>query len=64
MQQENQHERAIEMKSESAVTMELTLARRRCRRVGVEAPSPEPMPRPACNRLPRITRLAESDAVK
>lgn len=57
MQQENRYERAIEMKSDSVVTVELTLARRHCRRIREEGPSPEPIPRPTSNQPPRITRL-------
>lgn len=57
MQQEIRHERVIGMKSDSAVTVELTLAPRRQRRTRSETPPPQPMPRPASNRLPRITRL-------
>lgn len=57
MQQENQQERVIGVKSDSAVTVELTLPPRRQRRTRSETPPPQPMPRSASNRLPRVTRL-------
>ena len=57
MQQNNRHERTIEMKSDSAVTVELTLAPRHRRRIREEGPSPEPLQTKTPNRLPRITRL-------
>ena len=57
MQQKNRHEHAIEMKSESSLTMEFTLARPHRRRVRAEGPSPEPLQTQALHPVPRITRL-------
>jgi hypothetical protein len=56
MQQDNRHERPSDMKSDSAVTVELTLTQHRCRRTRAEGPPPV-TPATPHNRLPRITRL-------
>ncbi len=57
MQKYNRYKHAIEMKSESAVTMELTLARPHRRRIETESLFPEPVQTKTPNRIPRITRL-------
>ena len=57
MQRNKRFEHVIEMKSEPAVTMELTLTPPHRRRIKADDPSPEPVQTKAPNRVPRITRL-------
>ena len=57
MQNSHQDANMSEMRSGSAVTMEITLPPRRRPKVRTEGPSPEPLQPKTPNRLPRITRL-------